>query len=265
MKRAFRNVAAGLATSIVALLASGIASAAKVVLTPDEVQAITSVSNSFEGRLDGVMAGEVVRFKINSPTSFSYEYVNAGETFTFDGELSRAGGNVKGNPTLNFKQPDQDEVRFEWLSKNTIQFEYWEPGKKAGQVRNNPAMAKATLSMAADPTEAPVEVTPERQEAREAATTLLPAGSYTWQPFGSTLTMGADGSFRELAPGSDVTGFFIKNGEELCFDIVNGNCYDVSGPDANGSYTLTYAAKKMQSDGQNSRAGSQTTLTPNQH
>ncbi len=264
MKTAFSSVVAGLATALVALLSPGIASA-KVVLTAEEIQAITSVSNSFEGTLDGVMAGEVVRFKINSPTSFSYEYVNAGEAFNFTGELARAGGNAKGNPTLNFKQPDQDEVRFEWLSKNQIQFEYWEPGKKAGQTRNNPAMAKTTLTIAADPTEAPAEVTPERQEAREAATTLLPADTYTWQPFGSTLTMGADGSFRELAPGSDVSGFFIKNGGELCFDIVNGNCYDVSGPDANGSYTLTYATKMMQSDRQNSQAGSQTTLTPNKH
>ncbi len=264
MKKVFRNVAAGLATGIVALLASGIASAAKVVLTPDEVQAITSVSNSFEGTLDGVMAGEVVRFKINSSTSFSYEYVNAGETFTFDGELSRAGGNVKGNPTLNFKQPDQDEVRFEWISNNTIQFEYWEPGKKAGQIRNNPAMAKAMLTIAADPTEAAEVVTAERQEAREAATTLLPAGSYDWQPFGTTLTMGDDGSFHESGQGHDTRGFFIKSGDELCFDIVDGNCYSVSAPDGNGAYTLTLVAKKMQSSRENWQAGKQTTLTPKQ-
>lgn len=264
MKKVFRNVAAGLATGIVALLASGIASAAKVVLTPDEVQAITSVSNSFEGTLDGVMAGEVVRFKINSPTSFSYEYVNAGETFSFDGELARAGGNVNGNPTLNFKQPDEDEVRFEWTSNNTIQFEYWEPGKKAGQTRNNPAMAKAMLTIAADPTEAAEVVTAERQEAREAATTLLPAGSYDWQPFGTTLTMGDDGSFHESGQGHDTRGFFIKSGDELCFDIVNGNCYNVSAPDGNGAYTLSYAVKMMQSGRENWQAGKQTTLTPKQ-
>lgn len=262
MKRAFRNVAAGLATGIVALLASGVASAAKVVLTPVEVQAITSVSNSFEGTLDGVMAGEIVRFKINSPTNFSYSYVNAGENFTFDGELARAGGNVKGNPTLNFTQPDRDDVRFEWVGNNTIQFEYWEPGKKAGQTRNNPAMAKAMLTIAAAPTEAAEVVTAERQEAREAATTLLPAGSYDWQPFRTTLTMGDDGSFHESAQGYDARGFFIKNGDELCFDVVDGNCYTVNGPGGNGAYTLTYVAKKMQSSSQNSSAGQQTTLTP---
>lgn len=265
MKKAIRNVLAGVATGMVALLSSGIASAAKVVLTPDEVQAIVSISNSFEGTLDGVMAGEVVRFKVLSPTNFSYEYVNAGETFTFDGELARAGGNVNGNATLNFKQPDQDEVRFEWLPNNTIQFEYWEPGKKAGQTRNNPAQAKATLTIAATPTEAPEVITVERQEAREAATTLLPSGSYDWHPFGTTLTMGVDGSFHETRSDVDSRGYFIKNGDELCFDIVNGNCYNVSAADENGAYTLTYAAKKMQTDEQNSYAGNQTTLTPSKN
>ena len=262
MKTAIRNVVAGLAAGMMALLGSGIASAAKVVLTADEVQAITSVSNSFEGALDGVMAGEVIRFRILSPTKFAYDFVNAGESYTFDGELARAGGNVNGNPTLNFTQPDQDDVRFEWIEKNTIQFEYWEPGKKAGQTRNNPAMAKATLTIAATPTEAPEAVTPERQEARAAATTLLPAGSYHWKPFDSTLTMSADGSFRELGANWDASGFFIKNGDELCFDIVSGNCYNVSQPDANGAYTLTYVAKMMQTNDQNTQAGQQTTLTP---
>ena len=105
-------------------------------------------------------------------------------------------------------------------------------------------------------------ITPERQEAREAATTLLPSGSYAWQPFGTTITMGEDGSFVEVGPGIDHRGFFIKNGDELCFDIRNGNCYDVSSPDGNGAYTLTAVAKRMQSDSENPEAGKRTTMTP---
>ena len=92
--------------TVAALLAPGIASA-RIVLTPEEVHGLISVTNSFEGKLDGVMAGEVVRFKVLSPTKFSYEYVKAGEVFTFDGQIDRAGGRPNGNPTLNFKQPNQ--------------------------------------------------------------------------------------------------------------------------------------------------------------
>lgn len=246
-----------------ALLGSGMA-LAKVVLTPEEVAELTRATNSFEGTLDGVMAGEVVRFKILGPTSFAYDYVNAAETFTFEGELARAGGAADGKPTLNFTQPDGDDVRFEWLDNNTIQFEYWEPGKKAGQTKNNPAMAKATLTVVADPTEAAAAevVTEERKEARVEATTLLAVGAYNWAPFDSTLTMAADGSFSEAWSGGGASGFFIKNGDELCFDIVNGSCYNVSAPDANGVYTLTTVEKLMQSGDKNWRAGTATTLTP---
>lgn len=264
MKTTVRDlaVALALATGTVALLGSGNA-AAKVVLTADEVHAITSVTNSFEGTLDGVMAGEVVRFKIVSPTRFYYEYVNAGENFSFEGELARAGGSINGNPTLNFQQPDQDDVRFEWLDKTRIQFEFWEPGKKAGQVRNNPAMAKAVLTIATDPVvDGEPSVSEERKEARKEAASLLPPGKYNWKPFNTTLTMAADGGFREIGGSWDESGYFIKNGDELCFDIVDGNCYNVSAGE-NGAYTLTYVAKRMQSTGENSKAGQQTTLTPN--
>ena len=74
--------------------------------------------------------------------------------------------------------------------------------------------------------------------------------------------MRADGSFVEAGPRSETKGFFIKNGNDLCFDIVNGNCYTVSSPGANGVYTLTYTAKMMQSKDTNSRAGKSTTFTP---
>ncbi len=245
-----------------ALLSVGVASSAEVLLTPDEVQQITSKSNSFEGTLDGVMEGEVVRFKLLSATSFSYEFVKAGEKYEFNGKLARAGGSVDGNPTLNFKQPDQDDVRFEWLDSATIKFEFWGPGKKAGQTRNNPAEAKATLKIATDPMETVAVVTEERKEAREEATTLLPVGNYNWQPFNSTISMGADGSFSEKWGDGGASGFFIKSGDELCFDIVSGSCYTVSGADANGAYTLTVVAKIMQSYDQNPRVGYKTTLTP---
>ena len=246
----------------VALLAPGVASA-RIVLTPEEVHGLISVTNSFEGKLDGVMAGEVVRFKVLSPTKFSYEYVKAGEVFTFDGQIDRAGGRPNGNPTLNFKQPNQDEVRFEWQDSRTIQFEFWKAGKRAGQQRNNPAMAKTTLTVAANPLDGSTSevVTPQRKAAREAAQTLLSAGIYKTL-FGTTITMRADGSFVEAGPRFESKGFFIKNGNDLCFDIVNGNCYTVSSPGANGVYTLTYTAKMMQSKDTNSRAGKSTTFTP---
>ena len=245
-----------------ALLAPGVASA-RIVLTPEEVHGLISVTNSFEGKLDGVMAGEVVRFKVLSPTKFSYEYVKAGEVFTFDGQIDRAGGRPNGNPTLNFKQPNQDEVRFEWQDSRTIQFEFWKAGKRAGQQRNNPAMAKTTLTVAANPLDGSTSevVTPQRKAAREAAQTLLSAGIYKTL-FGTTITMRADGSFVEAGPRFETKGFFIKNGNNLCFDIVNGNCYTVSSPGANGVYTLTYTAKMMQSKDTNSRAGKSTTFTP---
>ena len=246
----------------VALLAPGVASA-RIVLTPEEVHGLISVTNSFEGKLDGVMAGEVVRFKVLSPTKFSYEYVKAGEVFTFDGQIDRAGGRPNGNPTLNFKQPNQDEVRFEWQDSRTIQFEFWKAGKRAGQQRNNPAMAKTTLTVATNPLDGSTSevVTPQRKAAREAAQTLLSAGIYKTL-FGTTITMRADGSFVEAGPRFETKGFFIKNGNNLCFDIVNGNCYTVSSPGANGVYTLTYTAKMMQSKDTNSRAGKSTTFTP---
>lgn len=246
----------------VALLAPGVASA-RIVLTPEEVHGLISVTNSFEGKLDGVMAGEVVRFKVLSPTKFSYEYVKAGEVFTFDGQIDRAGGRPNGNPTLNFKQPNQDEVRFEWQDSRTIQFEFWKAGKRAGQQRNNPAMAKTTLTVATNPLDGSTSevVTPQRKAAREAAQTLLSAGIYKTL-FGTTITMRADGSFVEAGPRSETKGFFIKNGNNLCFDIVNGNCYTVSSPGANGVYTLTYTAQKMQSKDANSQAGKSTTFTP---
>ena len=246
----------------VALLAPGVASA-RIVLTPEEVHGLISVTNSFEGKLDGVMAGEVVRFKVLSPTKFSYEYVKAGEVFTFDGQIDRAGGRPNGNPTLNFKQPNQDEVRFEWQDSRTIQFEFWKAGKRAGQLKNNPAMAKTTLTVAANPLDgSAIEVvTPQRKAAREAAQTLLSAGIYKTL-FGTTITMRADGSFVEAGPRFETKGFFIKNGNNLCFDIVNGNCYTVSSPGANGVYTLTYTAQKMQSKDANSQAGKSTTFTP---
>lgn len=245
-----------------ALLAPGIASA-RIVLTPEEVHGLISVTNSFEGKLDGVMAGEVVRFKVLSPTKFSYEYVKAGEVFTFDGQIDRAGGRPNGNPTLNFKQPNQDEVRFEWQDSRTIQFEFWKAGKRAGQQRNNPAMAKTTLTVATNPLDGSTSevVTPQRKAAREAAQTLLSAGIYKTL-FGTTITMRADGSFVEAGPRFETKGFFIKNGNNLCFDIVNGNCYTVSSPGANGVYTLTYTAQKMQSKDANSQAGKSTTFTP---
>ena len=246
----------------VALLAPGVASA-RIVLTPEEVHGLISVTNSFEGKLDGVMAGEVVRFKVLSPTKFSYEYVKAGEVFTFDGQIDRAGGRPNGNPTLNFKQPNQDEVRFEWQDSRTIQFEFWKAGKRAGQQRNNPAMAKTTLTVATNPLDGSTSevVTPQRKAAREAAQTLLSAGIYKTL-FGTTITMRADGSFVEAGPRFETKGFFIKNGNNLCFDIVNGNCYTVSSPGANGVYTLTYTAQKMQSKDANSQAGKSTTFTP---
>lgn len=246
----------------VALLAPGVASA-RIVLTPEEVHGLISVTNSFEGKLDGVMAGEVVRFKVLSPTKFSYEYVKAGEVFTFDGQIDRAGGRPDGNPTLNFKQPNQDEVRFEWQDSRTIQFEFWKAGKRAGQQRNNPAMAKTTLTVATNPLDGSTSevVTPQRKAAREAAQTLLSAGIYKTL-FGTTITMRADGSFVEAGPRFETKGFFIKNGNNLCFDIVNGNCYTVSSPGANGVYTLTYTAQKMQSKDANSQAGKSTTFTP---
>ena len=246
----------------VALLAPGVASA-RIVLTPEEVHGLISVTNSFEGKLDGVMAGEVVRFKVLSPTKFSYEYVKAGEVFTFDGQIDRAGGRPNGNPTLNFKQPNQDEVRFEWQDSRTIQFEFWKAGKRAGQQRNNPAMAKTTLTVATNPLDGSTSevVTPQRKAAREAAQTLLSAGIYKTL-FGTTITMRADGSFVEAGPRFETKGFFIKNGNDLCFDIVNGNCYTVSSPGANGVYTLTYTAQKMQSKDANSQAGKSTTFTP---
>lgn len=245
-----------------ALLAPGVASA-RIVLTPEEVHGLISVTNSFEGKLDGVMAGEVVRFKVLSPTKFSYEYVKAGEVFTFDGQIDRAGGRPDGNPTLNFKQPNQDEVRFEWQDSRTIQFEFWKAGKRAGQQRNNPAMAKTTLTVAANSLDGSTSevVTPQRKAAREAAQTLLSAGIYKTL-FGTTITMRADGSFVEAGPRFETKGFFIKNGNDLCFDIVNGNCYTVSSPGANGVYTLTYTAQKMQSKDANSQAGKSTTFTP---
>lgn len=248
--------------TVAALLAPGIASA-RIVLTPEEVHGLISVTNSFEGKLDGVMAGEVVRFKVLSPTKFSYEYVKAGEVFTFDGQIDRAGGRPNGNPTLNFKQPNQDEVRFEWQDSRTIQFEFWKAGKRAGQQRNNPAMAKTTLTVAANPLDGSTSevVTPQRKAAREAAQTLLSAGIYKTL-FGTTITMRADGSFVEAGPRFETKGFFIKNGNNLCFDIVNGNCYTVSSPGANGVYTLTYTAQKMQSKDANSQAGKSTTFTP---
>ena len=246
----------------VALLAPGVASA-RIVLTPEEVHGLISVTNSFEGKLDGVMAGEVVRFKVLSSTKFSYEYVKAGEVFTFDGQIDRAGGRPDGNPTLNFKQPNQDEVRFEWQDSRTIQFEFWKAGKRAGQQRNNPAMAKTTLTVATNPLDGSTSevVTPQRKAAREAAQTLLSAGIYKTL-FGTTITMRADGSFVEAGPRFETKGFFIKNGNDLCFDIVNGNCYTVSSPGANGVYTLTYTAQKMQSKDANSQAGKSTTFTP---
>ncbi|THD72585.1 hypothetical protein E7681_14245 [Thalassobius vesicularis] len=236
---------------------------AQVYLTEEEVQQITSKTNSFQGALDGVMEGEVVKFTILGPDKFAYEYVKAGERIEFTERLARAGGRKDGNPTVNFKQPDQDEVRFEFLPDGSIQFEFWEPGRRAGQTRNNPAMAKTILTISADelaPGE--TEITEARKEARAAATEILAVGKYKSKRWGTIIEMNADGSFSETGPGLNIKGFFIKDGNELCFDVVEGNCYDVVGPNADGVFELTYVVKKMQSQSQNHMAGQKDEYIP---
>lgn len=235
----------------------------QVYLTEEEVQQITSKTNSFQGELDGVMAGEVVKFTILGPDKFSYEYVKADEKYEFSERLARAGGRKDGNPTINFKQPDEDEVRFEFQPDGSIQFEFWEPGRRAGQSRNNPAMAKTMLMISGNAlAEGTAEVTQARKEAREAATGLLSVGKYLSKRWGTVIEMKSDGSFTETGPGFELTGFFIKDGNELCFDVVDGNCYNVVGPNSDGIFDLTFVAKKMQSDVENYMAGQKDEFTP---
>lgn len=237
-------------------------SVAQIVLTPTEVDALISLTNSFEGVLDGTLSGEVVRFKILGPRNFTYQYLKSGKVYTFERAIDRAGGSPTGNPTLNFKQPDGHEVRFEWADRSTIKFEYWEPGRRAGAQRNNPAMAKTMLTIAANTAAAPAPaVTPQRKQERQEAVSLLPVGKYTWAPFNTTLTMKADGGFQETGPRVNSQGFFIKSGNELCFDIVNGNCYTVIKGAKAGEYALVSVAKLMQSKDNNRNVGKRTTLS----
>lgn len=246
-----------------ATLTLAVPASAQVYLSEEEVQQITSKTNSFQGELDGVMAGEVVKFTILGADKFAYEFVKAGERFEFTERLARAGGRKDGNPTINFKQPDEDEVRFEFQPDGSIQFEFWEPGRRAGQTRNNPAMAKTMMTISGNElATGDTEVTEARKEAREAATELLAVGKYLSKRWGTVIEMNADGSFSETGQGFDLKGFFIKDGNELCFDVVDGNCYNVVGPNADGVFDLTFVAKKMQSQEQNYMVGQKDEFTP---
>lgn len=243
---------------------SGTASA-QIYLTDVQLNEILTEGKVYSGTLDGVKAGQTVRFMVLGPRNFAYAIEGSEDVYQFDGEIGRSGGRPNGNPALNYRQPDNYDVRFEWLGDGTVKFEFWEPGNKAGQRQNNPADAKTTLAImtAEEPATTPAEpVTAERKEAREAATEILPVGAYAWAPFDSTLKMQQGGAFSEATRTGTTDGYFIKSGSELCFDITNGYCYEVEGPNDDGVFTLIAVGKMLNSDHTNRRAGQRTTLTP---
>lgn len=216
--------------AIAALALSAETVRAQIYVSEPEVKQMTSVSAAFEGKLDGVLDGEVVRFTVNGADSFTYSYMHTGEEHKFNSRLARAGGQKDGNPTLNHKESDNDEVRFEWTGTEEVTFHYWEPGKRAGQRANNPPMAKTVLKQVEESLANPEKV---KKVAREQVMTLIPVGRYK-------LSGDVSGNY-EVYPDGKIkiengkTYQFIKKGDrDACFDRVGGACYTVSVPDTKG-------------------------------
>jgi hypothetical protein len=239
--------------------------------TRDEVVA---AGKTYAGTLDKELAGKTVSLRINGPGDFVYTHVD-GTTHKIT-EIGNAGGAPERNPAMGLKLPSGEEVRFEWISLDVVDMDFWRPGQKDGVRRYQEGNAEAVLlSPDVKPVPAPApEITQtttltekDRQEAREAVAAVVTPGKYNWlaPDFHTIFTLGQDGSYDEKSTNNGqvlVYGHMVRSGSEICFDLEGGYCFDVSPPDGAGVYTLTRAAKMMNSPGETATPGEKSTLTP---
>jgi|TARA_R100000501_G_C2596240_1_gene94693 hypothetical protein len=116
----------------------------KIVMTGAASLALMSAANA-ENPVNPAHVG-VVKTKYCSSDGRDYFTQNGDGTFTisnfgsFEATAGRNGGRPDGNPVIN-TTINGFEVRFEWLSTERLEIEFWQEGQRAGQTRNNPAMA----------------------------------------------------------------------------------------------------------------------------
>ena len=171
-------------------------------------------------------------------TSEGFSYVHAGSSGAdapkaVCNDIGKAGG--KGNATVNCALAGGEQLRFEWLDTDHVQYEYWfSMAHKAGQTRNNPGQATATLT--------------RREPVRTGS--IIGPGNYRVS-FGGGVewadvhyTLNSDGSFIETKDGQVVQvvreGTWQEVDGDFCHidrDII---CYKLLHKNDDGTIALQY-------------------------
>ena len=154
----FRGQAAGYgAEDLNSINVPGLSSLKVVNQFPSETEVKALVGKTWSGNWDWAHDDSDADKKTHDPEGRSkvtltsegeINYIYNGQNMgDFSTKLGHGGGDKRQPMCANITLKDGNELRFEWVTPNTVSAYFWKKGNKAGQKKNNTPETRAILTM----------------------------------------------------------------------------------------------------------------------